>query len=100
MSVVTGLHRAGCSKSPSSKAAASEEAKRTFRYVELLSDARTKPAGFFSFLLRFFLPEEERSIQPGDGDGDEFNRQQQSAHDGFGCRWAKDEMQAEEFGSL
>jgi hypothetical protein len=32
---------AGCSKRPSSKAAASEEARRTLRYVELLSDART-----------------------------------------------------------
>ena len=54
---------------------------------------------FFSILLGF-LPEEERSIQPGDGDGDEFDRQQQSAHDGIRCRWAEDKMQAEEFGSL
>jgi len=47
-----------------------------------------------------FFPEEERSVQPRDGDGDEFDRQQQSAHDGVGGRWAQDEMQAEEFGSL
>ena len=34
---------AGCSKRPFSKAAASEEARRTLRYVEPLSDARTLP---------------------------------------------------------
>ena len=34
-----------------SKAAASEVARRTLRYVELLSDARTMLAGFFSILL-------------------------------------------------
>jgi len=34
-----------------SKAAASDEARRTLRYVEPLSDARTKLAGFFSILL-------------------------------------------------
>ncbi len=33
------------------KAAASEEARRTLRYVEPLSDARTLLADFFSFLL-------------------------------------------------
>ena len=32
---------AGCSKRPFSKAAASEEARRTLRYVESLSDAKT-----------------------------------------------------------
>ena len=32
------------------KAAASEEARRTLRYVEPLSDVRTKLAGFFSIL--------------------------------------------------
>jgi hypothetical protein len=42
---------AGCSKSPSSKAATSEEARRTLRYVEPLSEARTMLAGFFSILL-------------------------------------------------
>ena len=47
----TGEHRAGCSKRPSSKAAVSEDARRTLRYVELLSDARTKLADFFSILL-------------------------------------------------
>ena len=36
----------------SSKAAASEEARRTLRYVEPLSDARTPLADFFSILLR------------------------------------------------
>ena len=42
---------AGCSKRPSSKAAASEEAMRTLRYVEPLSEARTLLADFFSILL-------------------------------------------------
>ncbi|HWF61377.1 MAG TPA: HupE/UreJ family protein [Nitrospira sp.] len=41
----------GCSKRLSSKAAASEAARRTFRYVEPLSDARTPLAAFFSILL-------------------------------------------------
>jgi hypothetical protein len=43
---------AGCSKWPSGAAAASEEARRTLRYVEPLSDARTKLADFFSILLK------------------------------------------------
>jgi hypothetical protein len=46
----TGKHQAGWSKRPSSKAAASEEARRTLRYVEPLSEARTKLADFFSIL--------------------------------------------------
>jgi hypothetical protein len=46
-----GEHRAGCSKRPSSKAAESEEARRTLRYVEPLSEARTPLADFFSILL-------------------------------------------------
>jgi len=41
----------GCSKWPSSAAAASEEVRRTLRYGEPLSDARTKLADFFSILL-------------------------------------------------
>src|SRR6476660_10443802 len=41
---------AGCSKRPFSKAAASEEARRTLRYVEPLSDARTLLADFLSIL--------------------------------------------------
>jgi hypothetical protein len=49
---VCGKTHAGCSKSPSSKAAASEEARRTLRYVEPLSDARTLLAGFVSILLK------------------------------------------------
>ena len=52
---------AGCSKSLSSKAAASEEARRTLRYVEPLSEARTTLADFFSILLETFaLPLENR----------------------------------------
>ena len=39
-------------KKLSSKVAASEEARRTIRYVESLSDARTMLAGFFSILIR------------------------------------------------
>jgi len=42
---------AGCSKRPSGAAAASEEVRRTLRYVEPLSDARTKLEDFFSILL-------------------------------------------------
>src|SRR5438128_12166082 len=41
----------GCSKRLSSKAAASEEARRTLRYVEPLSDARTPLGDFFNILL-------------------------------------------------
>ncbi len=43
---------------PSSKAAASEEASRTLRYVEPLSDARTPLADFFSILLEGLLRKE------------------------------------------
>ena len=45
------MHHAGCSKRLSSKAAASEEARLTLRYVEPLSDARTPLADFFSIPL-------------------------------------------------
>jgi|CXWL01.1.fsa_nt_gi hypothetical protein len=41
----------GCSKRLSSKAAASEEARRTLRYGEPLSDVRTPLGDFFSILL-------------------------------------------------
>jgi hypothetical protein len=41
----------GCSKRLSGKAAASKEGRRTLRYVEPLSDARTPLADFFSSLL-------------------------------------------------
>ena len=44
---------AGCSNRLSSKAAASEEARRTLRYVEPLSEERTKLADCFSILLEF-----------------------------------------------
>ena len=42
---------AGCSKRPFSKAAASEEARRTLRYVEDFDESRTKLADFFSILI-------------------------------------------------
>ncbi|MEQ1845936.1 MAG: hypothetical protein ABL983_10235, partial [Nitrospira sp.] len=42
---------AGCSERPSSEAATSEEAKRTLRYVEPLSDVRTKREDFLNSLL-------------------------------------------------
>jgi hypothetical protein len=45
--------------------------------------------------LGLFLPKEKRPVQPCDGDGDEFDRQQQSAHDGVRYRWAQDEMHPE-----
>ena len=39
-------------KKAASKAAASEEARRTLRYVEPLSEVRTPLADFFSILLK------------------------------------------------
>jgi hypothetical protein len=42
-------------KNAAHKAAVSEEARRTLRYVEPLSDARTPLANFFSILLVFDL---------------------------------------------
>jgi hypothetical protein len=63
---ITGVHHTGCSKRldfshaqpwcakthrSAGKAAANEEARRTRRYVEPLSDARTLLADFFSILL-------------------------------------------------
>src|SRR4249920_1567780 len=54
---------AGCSKSSSSKAAASEEARRTLRYVEPLSDVRTKLEGFFSILLKIRLDARRRLVE-------------------------------------
>src|SRR5438094_1872765 len=67
MSGSRGEYIAGCSKRPSSKAAASEEARRTLRYVEPLSDGRTPLADFFSILLRgggLFLPLREDPLHP------------------------------------
>ena len=45
---------AGCSKASLDKAAASEMPRRTFQYVEALSDARTRSAALFNILLRAF----------------------------------------------
>ena len=59
-----GLACAGCSKRLSSKAAASEEARRTLRYVELLSEARTLLADFFSILLDAFRGRTRESFRP------------------------------------
>jgi hypothetical protein len=51
MSGTKDEYRAGCSNSSSSKAAASEEARRTLRYIELLREVRTPLADCFSILL-------------------------------------------------
>ena len=82
----------GCSKRPSRKAAASEEARRTLRYVEPLSEARTPLADFFSILLtrgsshtpflgesdfrfvvNFLKAVEAGEREPVDGDGTDFS---------------------------
>ena len=69
---VTASKTSGCSKRPTSKAAASEEARRTLRYVEPLSDARTKLEDFFSILLERDQFEIERSFdKPGAGESDD-----------------------------
>jgi hypothetical protein len=55
-------------KGPSSKAAASEEARRTLRYVEPLREARTMLADFFSILpsnRRNGIETECASLEPG-----------------------------------
>ena len=69
---ITDKGPAGCSKRLSSKAAASEEARRTLRYVEPLSDARTPLAAFFSTLLRDDVAYEIVQSRIGDLDLDEF----------------------------
>ena len=61
---------------------------------------RTPLGDIFSILLGFFLSEEKSPIHSCDGDGDEFDRQQQSAHDGIGRRRVQNEMEAEKFWSL
>jgi hypothetical protein len=55
---------------PFSKATASEEARRTLRYVELLSEARTPLADFFSILIEMWKegPMLLRSFLKLDGD--------------------------------
>jgi hypothetical protein len=50
-SVLTRPPRCAETHRSTGKAAASEEARRTLRYVELLSNARTPLADFFSILL-------------------------------------------------
>ena len=47
----TGAYHIGSSNRPFSKAAASEEARGTRRYVGSLTDARTTLTDFFSILL-------------------------------------------------
>jgi hypothetical protein len=62
MSETTAYDHAGCSKRPFSKAAASEETRRTLRYVEPLSDARTPLTDFFSILLDMYDLERSRPL--------------------------------------
>ncbi len=53
----SGEYRTGCSERPSSKAAASEEAKSySLPYVEPLSEARTPLVDFVNSLLDTRLP--------------------------------------------
>ena len=62
------VHLAGCSKWPSSKAAASEGPRRTLLgYVEGLNDASTKPADFFSILLDVRFEARRRLVEHGGG---------------------------------
>jgi hypothetical protein len=58
----------GYSKRLSSKAAASEGVRRTFRYVEPLSDVRTSLAAFFSILLSRFESSTESILTRDTGD--------------------------------
>jgi len=56
-------------------------------------------SGFFSMLLEFFS-EEERSVEPRDGDGNEFDRQEEPAHDGVRSWWTQNEMHPEKLRRL
>src|SRR5439155_23193017 len=59
------LFSLGCSKRPASKATASERPRRTFlRYVEVLSEARTRLEGVFSILLEEFFVDLNRDHSP------------------------------------
>jgi len=58
--------QAGCSKRLSSKAAASEDARRTLQYVEPLSEARTLLADFFS-ILREESARSDKGVEVIDG---------------------------------
>ena len=79
------FRQAGCSKWHPSKAAGSSVTE-AYPWGTSQGDGRLRtPLGDIFSILLGFLPEEERSIQPGDGNGDEFDRQQQSAHNGVQC---------------
>ncbi len=67
----------GCSKSLSSKAATSEEGRRTLRYGKPLRDVRTPLAGFFSILLE---PLPCREIAEGKDTQDSHNAQHGCSH--------------------
>ena len=63
----TGEHRTGCSKGHPARPQRAKKRRRTLRYVELLSEARTPLADFFSILLTFELSDlahEEHGLQP------------------------------------
>ena len=47
-----------------------------------------------------FASKEEGPVEAGDGDGDELDREQQSADDGFRCGRREDEMHAEKLRRL
>lgn len=47
-----------------------------------------------------FASKEERPVEAGDGDGDELDREQQSADDGFRCGRREDEMHAKKLRRL
>jgi hypothetical protein len=61
---------ARCSKAPLDKAAAREMPRRTFQYVEALSDVRTQSAAFFNILLGAFETGDLRKHNRGEGEGE------------------------------
>jgi hypothetical protein len=65
---ITGADFAGCSKSSSGKAAASEDPEAyPLGYVEDLNDARTPLADFFSILLEEVADQFDRLFRRGSG---------------------------------
>lgn len=71
------------------------------RYLSILSSLRMQSQEKERTLVDLeFASKEEGPVEAGDGDGDELDREQQSANDGFRRGRREDEMHAEKLRRL